>query len=261
MKKLFFPALLAILFGGLACSGCKDGGDPTSVAPVNVVFKATFGDQPLVILKKYDYLSGKQALFNRFQFFVGDVELLKANGTTQKLVDIGFVDLNLTDETAAAAGRTLTFADIPVGEYTGIRFGVGVPAAMNNVNPNTLPETDPRCVNGRGEFWSGWQSYIFMKIEGQYDANGDGGAFETSLTYHCGSDAVYRTVTLPVTIDVENHAGHDHHVPVTVDVQKILMEAGQPLDLVLNPRTSDSTGDVVVATKLVDNFSNAFQAK
>lgn len=256
MQKLVFPILFAAVFIGLACSGCKDHNHESEVGAINVVFKATYKDQPFVANKKYDYVAGKQVFFNLFQYFISDVELLKADGTTHKLTDIDYVNLSFNSETEATSGKKFTFENVPHGEYTGIRLGIGVSPDLNSQNPNQLPDTSPLTVNGRGEFWVGWASYIFMKIEGKYDADGDGANFENPLLYHCGSDAVYRTITL-LDSDLHVGAGHVSSLNLTTDIAKLLRENGQPLDLVGSPATSDDPSNVVVATKLMDNLPEA----
>ena len=257
MKKLFFPAILMFVFAGLACSGCKDDDPVTGTGTTNLVFKATYNNEPFVGYKNFDFLDGNQVFFNLFQFFISDVELLRADGTAQKLVDVDFVNLTFTDNAAALAGKTITATNIPEGKYTGLRLGIGVKPSLNGTNPNTLPDSNPLTVNGRGEFWSGWKSYIFMKIEGKYDANGDGAAFEQPLLYHCGSDAVYRTLTFTQPIEVAKNGTAS--VTISTDIAKILRENGQPFNLVAEPATSDDPTDVTVATKLMNNLQDAIK--
>jgi hypothetical protein len=258
-NKVFSLILLAFL--AFNFSNCK-GKDPMEVvatkADVNLTFKATFNDQPFEANKKYVYKDGKKAYFSLYQFFVSDVELVKADGSATPIIDVDFVNLTFSNLAEAEKGQTIVANNVPTGEYTGVRFGVGVSPDLNSKNPNSLPNTNPLTVNSGGEFWVGWQSYIFMKIEGRFDENGDDSIYEVPFLYHCGSNAVYRTVTFPQPISIK--ATGTNNISFSSDIAKILLENNQPFDIKLSPFTSDDPSDVIVATKLVSNFQSAFKA-
>lgn len=254
-SKLFFLLLAAVVFGNFQC-----GEDPAEASFV-LTFKANFNGQPLVTAKQYEYTPGKKIFFTLFDHFVSNVELIRENGQTVRLTDVQFFKLDSPTDALATAGKTLTINGIPVGTYKGMRMGWGVSPEQNSINPNTLPDSHPLCVNGRNEFWSGWQSYIFMKIEGFVDQNEDGqvdGTDSPGLVFHCGSDAVYRELEFlqPITISPEGGA-----VEITSDLAKILQKDGQPLDLKTHYATSDNPANVVEATILMNNISSAVSIK
>ena len=41
-----------------------------------------------------------------------------------------------------------------------------------------------------GNYWDSWQSYIFAKLEGKIDKDGDG-VFETGITLHTGGNEAF----------------------------------------------------------------------
>jgi hypothetical protein len=252
-------SLLLLAFLAFNCTRCKD--EPMVVeatkADVNLTFKATFNDQPFVANTKYVYKDGKKAFFSLYQFFVSKVELLKADGSATPIIDLDFVNLTLSNLADAQKGQTILGKSVPTGEYTGIRFGIGVPPNLNATNPNSLPNSSPLTVNSGGEFWVGWQSYIFLKMEGKFDANGDDLTYERSFLYHCGSDAVYRTLNFTKPISISATA--PNNISISSEITKILLENSQPFDIVARPATSDNPDDVTVATALVGNFQNAFK--
>lgn len=257
MKNKFVAFAVCCVYAAISLSGC--GGGDKKTAPISINFKATYGDAPFVSFKNYEYLDGKKVFFNLFQYFISNVELVRADGSTEKLTDVEYVNLAFDNDGAASAGKTITFNNIEEGVYTGLRLGIGVPENVNNKNPNSLPASSPLTVNGGNEFWSGWKSYIFLKIEGRYDADGDNNVFEKSLEYHCGSNAVYRNLTFTKPITVA--AAGSTELFLSADIAKLLRDNGQKLDLVTFSRTSDDANDIVVATKVMNNVSTAFEIK
>lgn len=252
--------LLFLLLAVVALTNFQCGEDPKE-APFTLTFKAVFNGQPLVTATEYEYTPGKKIIFTRYNHFVSNVELIRENGQAVRLTDVQYFRLDSPNDAQAQAGKTLTINGIPVGTYKGLRLGWGVSPEQNSINPNTLPDTHPLAVNGRNEFWTGWQSYIFMKIEGLADQNGDNkvdGFDSPGLVLHCGSDAVFRTVEFTQLITVGADGGA---LEITSDLAKFLMKDGLPLDLKTHFATSDDPSNVVEATILMDNASSAISIK
>lgn len=250
MKNLIATGLLAGAFLLAACNGTPDPALPPS-SDFTITFKALYDGQPLEKYKSYGY-ANYPVLFNRFNTYLSDITLL--NGTEEiRISDIDWIDF--TPDLAPnnlAVDVPVTFKNVPDGDYTGIRIGYGVRPDLNAKRPNNFPSTHP--LSRENEYWLGWNSYIFTKVEGKADLD-NSGAFATSLVYHCGSDAVYRTFTFNTPITVQQGAT----ATVRFDLKKFLTINGTLFDLTIpnNQLTSNDVGNVVTATILMDNFGNA----
>jgi uncharacterized repeat protein (TIGR04052 family) len=110
----------------------------------------------------------KHATAHNLQFYVYDIELIDAQGRPEPLrldtvaswqsADVALLDL------AGGAGtqrNTSIRGRLKAGTYTGIRFTVGVPFALNHANPLTAA-----APLDRGEMFWTWQSgYKFLRAD------------------------------------------------------------------------------------------------
>ncbi|TNE66991.1 MAG: hypothetical protein EP344_02145 [Bacteroidetes bacterium] len=254
MKNVFLFSLLVGLFLFAGCDGSEDIVQPPGTT-FTVTFKALYDGQPLEKYKNYDY-DTYQVQFSRFNTFMSNIALLDG-ATTMPLSAIEWVDF--TPDTAPdnfAVEVPVTFSAVPEGTYTGIRLGYGVPPALNAKQPKDFATDHP--LSRENEYWLGWQSYIFNKIEGQVDLDKNG-VFDGGLVYHCGSDAVFRTYDFTLPIKVEPGSG----ITVEFDLKDLFVISGSWLDLndPYNHITSNDVNDVVIATILMDNFDAATAVK
>ncbi len=243
MKKLFL--FLLMLIPVLLITSCKkDPVTPDGKGSLNLNFQAYIGDELLVMNKEVMYNAFPMRI-SRFNFFISDITLVGAGGET-KVLDIASVDFtNVNDETAAAAGKTISIADIAAGDYTAIKIGIGVSSELNRMKPSDFDPGHPLAKSG--DFWDGWQSYIFTKTEGLM--NVDGGAdFERGLAYHTGSDEVYRVNTITHSLKINGDTATD--LPLKVDLLKVF----DGIDL----SSDDGThllGDLELAIIIMDNYA------
>ncbi len=251
MKKILFSSLI---FGLLVISGCLEETSPTS--DLTITFKAVYDGQPLEKYKLYNYDS-YQVQFTRFNAFMSNIALLNGSNVLP-LSEIGWVDFTPDSApTDKAVDVSVTFSGVPEGNYTSLRLGYGVPAGLNAKQPKDFAPGHP--LSRENEYWLGWGSYIFNKIEGQVDLNNNG-VFDGGLIYHCGSDAVYREYVFDLPVSVKPGASE---IVVEFDLKKLFVINGTWLDLnnPYNHITSNDLNDVVIAKVLMDNFDNATTVK
>jgi len=253
MKKLLFLSLLVIIM----FSSCKKD---------NGSFELTFTTKTqsgnLVLFENFDLADGTQLNLNKLQFYISDLRLLSDGGEVQ-LTDVNLVSFNThSDASTAALGETLTFNDIPQGEYSGIKFGIGVNTDLNAKSPTYYAGLEEETVlSSPADYWSNWESYVFTKIEGYFDRNGNGtaggGDDDEELTYHTGTDELYREKTINSTITVPE--GGTFNLPLTVDIDKIFNSA-TAIDIP-NESIAHSNPNVpakmVITNKVADNLVEA----
>lgn len=242
---------LLLLLAAISFSACQDGGD--DLVPqdnFSLTFKATYDGQALVKYKNYPY--GSSSInFDKFNIYLSDITLLKGSEEV-KLSDIEWV--NFTPDLAPSdSAVVVTFKyDAPDGDYTGIRIGYGVRADLNAKTPANFPPDHPLYVES--EYWSGWESYIFAKVQGKYDLDGDTTP-ETNIFYHCGSDPVYNAASFTHDIPVADTGA----LTVEFDLKKLFTFDGQLLDLTVstNRTTSHDASNIALGQKVMNNFKNA----
>jgi cytochrome c peroxidase len=132
-------------------------------AEVRLVFEPRWSGVPVTLpTTTVTSASGQSLRVTRLAALVSGISLVRANGETVVLTNqFGFVD--------AAAGRlSVSLSDVPVGEYTGIMFTIGLPAAVNHGNPAKWPAGHPLnpLVNRLHWNWKG--GYVFYAVEGQW---------------------------------------------------------------------------------------------
>lgn len=250
MKKILF-----ILFVGLTlmASKCEDDAIPSAQLDMN--FKASFGADPLVMFADdYAYEDGMNVKFQLFQFYISEITLLKdlSSGSGTEILDVELVSFkDIQNATAAQAGIDISISDIPPGDYAGIRIGLGIDPDLNKTNTGDYTPGHPLSDH----YWSAALGYVFTKIEGNADLEGNGD-FEEKLTYHIGTDTYFRSKTFTKAISVEN--GQTNDLNFTIDLKKVLVnDNGEFIDFRVTPQ--DHTNDASLDTFVADNLKEALK--
>ena len=214
--------------------------------------RATFAEMPVTFTTEvYTYSEelGYDIRLSKFDFYASDITLVSADGEEVELDEIDLFDFGNDS-------LTRRYTDIPSGAYTALKMSIGVPQEENADFCNTCATTDP--LADAGYWWQNWSSYIFAKIEGQLDTNGDGVTDDAGIVYHSGTDALFRTVTLPVSLTVAADAPAE--IAFDVDIKELFRIDGGMIDIQAVPATH--TDAELANTKLVmDNFENAFRVR
>ncbi len=247
--KYFLPLLLLLLFAW-GCLDDDDQFDPIREADVTVAYHAEYDGQPLAIQREaYGYPTGDSLKFLLFQYYVSDLQLLPADGgDTVRLADIDLIRWMSAGDTTDVE-RTYS---VPAGEYRGLQFGLGVKPELNAMDPNNFAAD---YVLNENEFWGPATRYVFAKIEANAMLDEDG-RYDTGLSYHMGSDSLYRTVTLNRTFTVGN--GGTDRLTVITDVFRALSGNGQTFDITDPTKQTVHGGNQQVAIGIWDRLAAAF---
>jgi hypothetical protein len=253
------PLALLLLFVALlwGCEACNENDDTAPKEKVTVTFRALYDGQPLEKYKNYSY-GGKTILFDRFNLYLSDLALLNGNKATE-LTDIEWIDFTPDLAPDNKAVSPAFQYEAPKGDYTGLRCAPGVKPDLNAKRPADFSTDHP--LYRENEYWSGWKSYIFCKIQGRVDLTGDGMP-ETNVFYHTGSDAVFfsrdfSAASKPIAVDGETE------IVVEIDLKKVLTFKDGPLDLSVleNRETSHNASNLTLGKKVMENFSNGIVVK
>ena len=247
MKKLLF--LLLPLFA-IACLDDDNPLVPLAEGPITVAFRGMYGDQDLAIQRTaYAYPTGDSLKVLLFQYYVSDLELLPANGgEAVRLTDIDLIRWRGAQEPAT---REQTYT-VPQTSYRGLRFGLGVKPELNAMDPNTFAAD---YVLNENEFWGPQTRYVFAKIEANAMLEEDG-RYDTGLTYHMGSDSLYRTITLERPFTVGD--GGTPTVTVVADLLAALSGNGETFDITDPTKQTVHGGNQAVANGIWDRLAEQF---
>ena len=208
---------------------------PTSMqsgtGAVMMNFKLQWGDEPFEMFKHYTYPGGDLPFFlTRFSFYISDIFLVNQHGHETKILEPYFNKyMDLTEDHLDTGDKVsqLHIHNVPAGEYTGIKFNIGLSEGINSLTPASFSADDDLSLSG--EYWASWSSYIFCKIEGKGDDNGDAIFDDPQISLHLGSDDALRTANF--TKDINVHDGMMHPLNVVIDVQKVFDNGTSVYDL------------------------------
>lgn len=244
-------AALSVL-GILACNKENTPDTPNAEkTDFPITFRAEYDGQQIV--KYVDYpLDTFSVEFLRHYVFLSDITLIQADGSEVLASEIEYVDF-FPDTATTDLSKTPKYTfNVPEGDYKGIKMSFGVKQSLNSQKPGNFPAGHPLANDL--EYWAGWKSYIFMKIDGGADAEKDN-LMETGLVYHCGSDAVYKTMTF--NKDFHVHA-NGKGLTVVFDLKEILTwENGRPYNVFVDNATSNSRDSMRVADDLMSRYNRA----
>jgi hypothetical protein len=154
MKYTALFTLLALLF----FAGCEDDDPATGPVDFSLEFRAEFDGDPLAISSEtYAYPTGADLKILLFQYYISDLELLPADGGAPvQLTDIDMIRW----QSATENNVTTRTYEVPAGEYTGIRFGLGVSPDLNARDPSDFAAD---FVLNENEFWNAATRYVFRQ--------------------------------------------------------------------------------------------------
>lgn len=243
--------LATIVFVGLflfqSCSKDKEGG------AIEFNFKLLYDGSPLVAGQEYDYPQGFKFFVTKFSMFLSELSLENST-TTYDFSDPIFLDLAAEqfDAETAERGVSVRFDDIPENEYTNLRISLGLPGTLNGTNPSNYTSDSP--LANTGEYWAGWESYIFHKLEGKMDPDGDG-ELDAGIALHIGSDEAYRSRVISKNIRIDG--GETTVVEIKIDLKDVLTIEGQAFDLKETPQVHH-LGVLPKVLPIMDNLIQGF---
>ena len=169
--------LLALLCPIMLFSSCKKSGDEITAdtkSSFTIEFEHQVNGAALALnTTNYKNAKGEDFKINIFKYYVSNIKLSKADGTTYLIPESYF----LIDESKRDS-KMITLNNVPTGDYTRIEYTIGVDYARNFAGAQT-GALDP--INGM--FWTWNSGYIFVKLEG---TSPQSTASNNAITFHIG---------------------------------------------------------------------------
>ena len=245
MRYLVLFILMTVMLGA-----CKD-----DTGTLQIKFIGTYDGEPLVFGENVDY-DGYQLYYLESDFFVSELAVLN-EGEVTEVKDFEYVNFGTSNNSLEDAenGVVLSYSDVPVGTYDGLRFGIGVPPVENKTRPSDY--SSEHALSTGGHYWEAWDSFIFAKVAGRYEDTE--GTFDNGFFFHTGTDEMFRTSTgtLNFTISEDNTSV----IEVIIDHKKLLEEQnGGYYDIQSNAENHDLTNPAPLLM-LVNNYGKAISYK
>lgn len=172
-SALALAALCSALAGGC---GDRAGGDPITTEPgrVALTFLAELAGEPFACGRTFAGIgtSGATIEPGDLRFYVSELRLVRADGSEApvaldqdgvwQLDDLALLDFEDATGRCSLAGSRETNTSVrgtaPPGDYTGVRFTLGVPFARNHGDAATAPPP----LNRTALFWNWNAGYKFL---------------------------------------------------------------------------------------------------
>lgn len=206
-KYLFLTTVL------VAVASCSSNDESTVANHVNLKFNNTFDNTTIVLGGENSSTAttntseaGQIHHFSELKYVISNIRLVQGDGT-EVLYNINDLDKGATViDQSKLATLNYVMSNIPVGEYTQIKFGLGIKQELNTLDEVRFPNFYATAgANDTEMMWEWGTGYRFTKIEGFYDTDNKAMSIHTGSTiegeegsFTQGVNA-YREVVLDLT--------------------------------------------------------------
>lgn len=249
--KAHFSTLIFLSLIVFSFQSCDD---PVNLGSnqVDVTFKVEYDGEPLVMsLENYVYPGGIDMRISRFSVYLSNFKL--ENTSSEGVHFLNFADIN-TSTSNAEKGTTVALSGDENGSYSNISFDIGISQELNAMIPADFPEDSP--LSKSGEYWPGWNSFIFAKTEGKLDTDNDG-MYETNMSLHLGSDDARRTISLNGTFKT----GEANNSEIVIDLKNLFVGENDAIYDVIATPAIHQLNQVDQLIELSNNLTAAFSAQ
>lgn len=248
MKKLFVAAFMSILM-----ISCGNEDEQQGNGNLKIVFKANYDGSPLVMYDEYDY-DGGTIFLSTSEFYVSNFELQSNGSDTGFLSEVvDYLDFTETNDNVAnaEAGITVTIEGIPSGTYNGLNFGMGLDESINSTKPEDYASSN---VMQEGDYWPGWTSFIFSKLQGTYNDNQ--GVDNLAFLFHLGRDDIYRTIQMSSEIEIRENETTEYILEI--DHKELFTRDGEFFSIKDSP-INHTLDNFESMEYIADNFQQALK--
>lgn len=219
-NSIFLFACLCIAFSAFAQNS------------VHITFEhAANGTAMALNQTEFPIWNDKMTRLTRAEFYISEIELVKADGSTVPLEDY-YILANANEP-----NKVWDAGQYDVDAIVKVRFGIGVDEAVNHLDPTTYDADHPLAPQDPSMHW-GWQAgYRFMAIEGWVDKDANG-SLEAIFQYHNLDDALYRTLEMDCNLSAENGV---LNIPFTLDYSKLFSGLTMDGNVIQHGSDTDNT--------------------
>lgn len=217
---------------------------------LELIFKARFGQNPLLYGKEYNYFDIGNIVFSKTDFYYSSLKLLN-NGDSTLVDDVNYIALMNHHKSIELAeeGLRILYDKVPIGHYDAVDFYMGLSSDQNATKPSDYPLHHPMGDGSR--YHPAFNSYIFSKTEGVFK-----NSHTNAFAYHPGFDNSSRLLHFNHHISIENN--QKIQIIIEIDYQKMFQVNGTPIDIAANPQIYYFSAFMM---SFVDRFQDAITIK
>lgn len=223
MTKNLFPI---VLIATMLFSSCEKDENTSQGLPgtADINFNAVVNSDDFTLNKDFT-INNRTYNFKTLRYWVSNVQLLNKAGAAYTVPsayylveEVGDLPVQDGDFTYPAKKReTVSLPNIPIGEYTGITFSVGVDQKYND--NLSLQSGELSQLNGMTNIsWMWHTTYIFSALSGTVKE----GADTKNLKVETGLNANYKTITLNFPAAITINGSKSTALDLKVDVAKVI---------------------------------------
>ena len=252
MKKLFSIAAITLACTTLLFTSCKKdkSEEPTPSTEQNLTMHlhSNVGTHTANYDSTFINSAGQRFTIEDYRMYISNVVLIKSDGSELPITGKIFLTNPEIDE--------YELGMVPVGNYKGFRFIVGLDSTINHSDPSTYPSSNPLSVQTPSIHWSWNSGYIFWKVEGKVDTTvAQTGPVNVDYLYHIGMDEFKRTIDFSTDAFSVN-SGQDQVIHLNFDLAAALINVDMTSELMTH--TMDN---MMLATKIADSWQSAFEVE
>lgn len=252
MKKLYSFAVIAMACTTVLFTSCKKdkAEEPTPSTEQNLTLHlhSNAGAHEANFDSIFVNSANQRYTIADYRMYISNIVLIKNDGSEFPITGKVFLTNPETDE--------YDLGMVPVGNYKGFKFQVGLDSAINHSDPSIYPSSSPLSVQTPSIHWTWNSGYIFWKVEGKVDTTvAQTGPINVDFLYHIGMDDLKRPIDF-TTDAFSVLSGQDQLIHVEFDLNAALSNVDMTTELMTH--TMDN---MMLATKIADNWQSAFSVE
>ncbi|MFC5410051.1 MbnP family protein [Larkinella bovis] len=251
---------MSLLFCVCVLVACQKEAVEPKYGTVQLKFDNIVGAQDLK-MDNTTYTNGSGEAFSvtKFDYFVSNIKLQKADGSAYVVPQDSSYFLISEGQLSS---QTVSLHHIPVDNYTGITFVVGVDSLRNTMGIEKRTGALDPAGTAAGMYWDWNSGYIFLKLEGTSPKAPTNATSRQNFMYHVGLFGGYKARTInnlktiqlmfgsaPARVAEKGTVG----VQIKADVLK-LFDGVKPLSIAANPDVMVSP----VSADIANNYATMF---
>lgn len=187
-------------------------------------------------------INGVNTKLDITRFYVSNIRLVDADGIETTATG-KYLLITPAEETYPAGA-------LPAGNYTKLRFDIGIDSITNHADPSQYPLNDPLGPQFPNMHW-GWDfGYIFIRIDGFADKDLNGST-ESAFEMHIGKDSFLTTIELDYPFETEAQKSYAAHI--VVNWTELFAGIDMTGDIITH-----TTDNLDLANQIINNLGNVF---
>ncbi len=267
MNKLKLKiGILMLSVGFFACKKqhehSEPAPDPNKKGSAEVYFDNFVGTQEFRLNTTYtNSTTGESFKPTMLKYFISNIQLKTANGTVYTVPQMeSYFLINAEDP----ASKKCIINNIPEGDYSEIKFLVGIDSLRNTQPVEERTGTLDIAGAAAGMYWSWNSGYIFVKFEGESPQSTAAG---NKFRYHIGGFGGYSSPTINCIRQVSIEFGNDRlkvrqgntpSLHLIVDFLKFF-NGGYQLKIADYHTVMFSPATATIAVQIANNYQNMFK--